>query len=85
MAAVNHVFHAPAPLPFYIARATGAHQPYGLDTPDGCDQEARPDLWIGPWRSTPTFSPLISHCSYFCSVSELVHLIADQCIGRASS
>ena len=25
---------APTPLPFFIARATGAHQPYGLDTPD---------------------------------------------------
>jgi len=30
VAAVNHITRAPAPLPFYIARATGAHQPYGL-------------------------------------------------------
>ena len=34
VAAVNLVFCAPAPLPFYIAQATGAHQPYGLDAPD---------------------------------------------------
>jgi len=50
--AVNLGGRAPAPLPIFIARATGAHQPYGLRL--GCDQEARPDLWIGPWRSTPT-------------------------------
>ena len=77
---------APTPLLFFIARATGAHQPYELDTPDqGVIKRHGLIFGSGPWRSTPTFSPLISHCSYFCSVSELVHLIADQCIGRASS
>ena len=34
VAAVNLECRAPVPLPFFIARATGAHQPYGLDTPD---------------------------------------------------
>ena len=57
--AVNLVFHAPAPLPFDIARATGAHQPYGLDAPDQ-----------GVFKGSPTFSRLISHCSYSCSASK---------------
>ena len=34
MAAANLVVRAPAPLPFFIARATGAHQPDGLGAPD---------------------------------------------------
>ena len=55
VAAVNHVFHAPAPLPFYIARATGAHQQYGLDAPDqGVFKGSGPIFGSGPWRSTPT-------------------------------
>ena len=56
VAAVNHVFHAPAPLLFYIARATRAHQPYGLDTPDqGVFKGFGPIFGrSGPWRSTPT-------------------------------
>ena len=71
VAVVNLVSRALAPLPFYIARATGAHQPYGLDAPDqGVFKGSGPIFGSGPWRSTPTFSPLISHCSYSCSVSE---------------
>jgi len=34
VAEVNLGIRAPAPLPILIAWATGAHQPYGLDTPD---------------------------------------------------
>ena len=49
VAAVNLVFCAPAPLPFYIARVTGAHQPYKLGAPDqGAIKGIWPDLWIGP-------------------------------------
>jgi len=71
VAAVNLVSSASTPLPFYIARATGGHQPYGLDAPDqGVFKGSGPIFGSGPWRSTPTFSSLISHCSYSCSVSE---------------
>jgi len=71
VAVVNLMFHASAPLPFYIARAMGAHQPYGLDAPDqGVFKGFSPIFGSGPWRSTPTFSRLISHCSYSCSASE---------------
>ena len=34
MATVNLVVRAPAPLPFFIARATGAHRPDVLGAPD---------------------------------------------------
>jgi len=61
VAAVNHITRAPAPLPFYIARATGAHQPYGL----GVFMGFGPIFGSGPWRSIPTFSPLISSCFLF--------------------
>ena len=55
MAAGNLVIRASAPLPFYIARATGAHQPYGLDAPDqGVFKGSGPIFGSGPWRSTPT-------------------------------
>ena len=55
VAAVNHVFHAPDPFPFYIARATGAHQPYGLDAPDQSMFKGSGLIFgSGPWRSTPT-------------------------------
>ena len=40
---------APTPLPFFIARATGAHQPYGLDTPDqGVIKRHGPIFGSGP-------------------------------------
>ena len=71
VAAVNLECRAPAPLPFFIARATGAHQPYGLDAPDqGVFKESSLIFGSSPWRSSSTFSRLISHCSYSCSVSE---------------
>jgi len=39
--AANLVVLAPAPLPFYIARVTGAHQPDGLGAPDqGASRES---------------------------------------------
>jgi len=39
--AANLVVRAPAPLPFYIALATRAHQPDGLDAPDkGASRES---------------------------------------------
>ena len=57
VAAVNLVFRAPASLPFYIARVTGAHQPYGLDAPDqGVFKGSGPIFGSDPWRSTPTQS-----------------------------
>ena len=40
---------APTPLPFFIARATRAHQPYGLDTPDqGVIKRHGPIFGSGP-------------------------------------
>ena len=58
--AVNLGGHAPAPLPFFIARATGAHQPYGLDAPDqGVFKGSGPIFGSGPWRSTATQSAQI--------------------------
>jgi hypothetical protein len=55
VAAVNLASRAPAPLSFYIARATGAHQPYGLDAADqGVFKRSGPIFGSGPWRSTPT-------------------------------
>ena len=48
MAAVNLVTRAPGPLLFYIARATGAHQPYGLDALDqGAFKESGPIFGSG--------------------------------------
>ena len=60
MAAGNLVTRAPVPLPFYIARATGAHQPDGLGAPDqgelresdsafGPSREINPNklVWLG--------------------------------------
>ena len=49
-AAVNLVSRAPAPSCFiYTARATGAHQPYGLDTPDqGVIKRHGPIFGSGP-------------------------------------
>jgi len=50
VAAVNLITRAPAPLPFYIARATRAHQPYGLDAPDqGVFMGFGPIFGSGPW------------------------------------
>ena len=47
--AANLVVRAPAPLPFYIARATGVHQPYGLDAPDqGVFKGSGPIFGSGP-------------------------------------
>ena len=58
MAAVNLVSSAPTPLLFYIARATGPHQPYGLDAPDqGVFKGSGPIFVSDPWRSTPTDIP----------------------------
>jgi len=49
VAAVNLVSCASAPLLFYIARATGAHQPYGLDAPDqGVFKGSGPIFGSGP-------------------------------------
>jgi len=50
VAAVNLITRASAPLPFYIARATGAHQLYGLDAPDqGVFMGFGPIFGSGPW------------------------------------
>jgi len=47
--AANLVGRASAPLPFYIARATGAHQPDGLGVPNqGASRES--DSAFGPSR-----------------------------------
>ena len=49
VAAINLVLRAPAPLPFYIVRVTGAHQPYGLDAPDqGVFKGSGPIFGSGP-------------------------------------
>jgi len=55
VAAVNLITRAPTPLPFYIARAIGAHQPYGLDAPNqGVFMGFGLIFGSGPWRSIPT-------------------------------
>ena len=47
--AVNLGGRAPAPLPIFIARVMGAHQLYGLDTPDqGAIKRHGPIFGSGP-------------------------------------
>ena len=51
--AANLVVRASAPLPFFISRATGAHQPDGLGVPDqGASRES--DSAFGPSREINT-------------------------------
>jgi hypothetical protein len=64
-----HLCHDSSPV-LYSAGDGGPPAIWAGHPRSGHVQEVQPDLWIGPWRSTPTFSPLISHCSYSCSVSE---------------
>jgi len=85
VAAVNLITRASAPLPFYIARATGAHQLYGLDAPDqGVFMGLQPDLWIGPVEINSNILPLDLFL-FLIFVFHLNHSITYQCIGRASS
>ena len=58
MATANLVVRAPAPLPFFIARATGAHQPDGLGAPDQSTVRES-DSAFGPSRE---INPNTSHC-----------------------
>ena len=59
--AANLVGRAPAPLPFYIAWATGAHQPDGLGAPDqGASRES--DLAFG---SSCEINPNTRQARYF--------------------
>ena len=82
--AANLVVRAPAPLPFFIARATGAHQPDGLGAPDqGAVRES--DSALGLSREiNPNILPLDLFL-FLILVRHLNHRIIDQCIGRASS
>ena len=82
--AANLVGRAPAPLPFYIARATGAHQPDGLGVPDqGASREC--DSAFGPSREiNPNILPLDLFL-FLILVLHMNHFIIDHCIGRASS
>ena len=49
VAAVNLGERAPVPLLFFIARSTGANQPYLAGRPrSGRNQRVRADLWIVP-------------------------------------
>ena len=84
MAAANLVSRALAPLPFYIAWATGTHQPDGLGTPDqGALRES--DSAFGRSREiNPNILPLDLFL-FLILVLHLNHFIIDQCIGRASS
>ena len=82
--AANLVGRAPAPLPFYIARATGAHQLDGLGVPDqGASRES--NSVFGPSREiNPNILPLDLFL-FLILVLHLNHSITYQCIGRASS
>ena len=84
MAVANLVTRSLAPLPFYIARATGAHQPDGLGAPDqGAVRES--DSAFGPSREiNPNILPLDLFL-FLILVLHLNHRITYQCIERASS
>lgn len=76
--AANLVVRASAPLPFFISRATGAHQPDELGAPDqGAVRES--DSAFGPSREiNPNILPLdlflfLILVSYSCSSSELFY------------
>jgi len=80
----NLVVRAPAPLPFYIARATGVHRPDGLGAPDkGASRES--DSAFGSSREiNPNILPFDLFL-FLILVLYLNHSITDQCIGCASS
>ena len=68
MAAVNLITRASAPLPFYIARATGAHQLYGLDAPDqGANQELT-SRWAGEINSNILPLDIFLHTYFLYSI-----------------
>ena len=84
MAAANLVVRAPAPLPFFIARATGAHQPDGLGAPDqGAVRES--DSAFGPSREINPNILSLDLFLFLILVLHLNHSITDQWIGRISS
>ena len=82
--AANLVVRSPAPLPFYIVRATGAHQPDGLGAPDqGASRES--DSTFGSSHEiNPNILPLDLFL-FLIFVLHLNHSITDQYIGRDSS